>query len=127
MNSIIYASNDDITKNSLYIYYSDETFGVSIIETKYTKRKKYLGWEHILLKKNTFKHFLIALDYKEEDSFFSCSCGSEILRLMYDKDDNMFYIMIYDNYFLKCPKQIRQDIYISPQEVENLLLLREYL
>lgn len=120
-NNIIWAYNDDITKNTLFIHYEDGFFGISIVETKYSKRKKVMEYENILFKPETFQDFLMAFKIRKLDSYFSCSCLSEILRSTYEKDEKCFYLQVYDNYFLRYPRHIKDEICIPEEVADNLV------
>lgn len=117
LENIEFRYDDIITGNSLIIHKSEDTYSISIIKSKYIHKKKAQAYEHIIFDKNTFIKFLLKIKSQTVDSFFSCQCFSEVLRLMYDEDLRRFYILIYDNYYLERPKFLAQEVYIEDIEI----------
>lgn len=117
LENIEFRYDDIITGNSLIIHKSEDTYSISLIKGKYILNKKAQAYEHIFFDKDTFIKFLLKIKNQTVDSFFSCQCFSEILRLMYDEDLRRFYITIYDNYYLEKPKFLAQEIYIEDIEI----------
>lgn len=115
-----------------------QLYGVSIVETKKIS-KKTVSYEHILLTKEKLIEllkFMIAeytiaehtgdINTKKE-LMLSCWCGSEVIRVVMDFDDDVRYIDVFDNYFFRCPNGIKSSIAIGNSEIEKIQMLLEYL
>lgn len=111
--SLEYIYSDINTLNSLMIHKSEDFFSITLIKDKYLSKRKALMYEHVLLTEEVFKKFLLAVESKSSDAYFSCCCNSEVLRLMYDEELDLFYIALYDNYYLKLPKFVAQEVYFD--------------
>ena len=117
LNIIEYSYSDELTANTLIIHKLEKEYGISLIKNKYIHRKKARDYIHLFFTDEVFKSFLMAVKNKESDVYFSCRCYSEVLRIMYDEELDKSYILIYDNYYLKCPKFVAQEIYLSCNEL----------
>lgn len=108
--SIIFRFNTD----------TPQLLGFTVCETK--KLKKFLNFEHLLFYKSEIINKIIpAFNRKNgRSSFAECACKSEILRINYSKDDNIFYLDIFDNYFLKLKKGISDNIELTYEEAMKL-------
>lgn len=97
-----------------------QLLGFTICETK--KLKKFLNFEHLLFNKSEIINKIIpAFNRKNgRSSFAECDCKSEILRIFYSKDDNIFHFDIFDNYFLKLKKGISDNIELTYKEAMKL-------
>lgn len=94
--------------------------GFTVCETK--KLKKILNFDHLLFNKSEIINKIIpAFNRKNgRNSFAECDCKSEILRINYNKYDNIFYLDIFDNYFLKLKKGISDNIELTYEEAMKL-------
>lgn len=115
--SLEYIYSDTNTSNSLMIHKSEDFFSITLIKNKYLSKRKALMYKHVLLTEEVFKKFLIAVKSKSSDVYFSCYCCSEVLRLMYDEDLKLFYIAVYDNFYLKLPKFVAQEVYFDGHDL----------
>lgn len=109
-------------KSIILIFDTDmpQLLGFTICETK--KLKKFLNFEHLLFNKSEIINKIIpAFNRKNgRSSFAECDCKSEILRINYSKDDNIFYLDVFDNYFLKLKKGISDNIELTYDEAMKL-------
>lgn len=125
--SIEYTYSDINTLNSLMIHKSEDFFSITLIKNKHLSKRKALMYEHVLLTEEVFKKFLLAVESKSSNVYFSCCCYSEVLRLMYDEELDLFYIAVYDNYYLKLPKFVAQEVYFDGADLlhnfENMVSL----
>lgn len=116
LDIIEYSYSDELTANTLIVHKLEKEYGISLIKNKYVHRKKARDYIHLFFTDEVFNSFLMAVKNKESDIYFSCRCYSEVLRLMYDEELDKSYILIYDNYYLKCPKFVAQEIYLPGDE-----------
>ena len=117
LDTIEYNYSDELTANTLIVHKLEKEYGIALIKNKYIHRKKAKDYIHLFFTDKIFKLFLTAVKNKASDVYFSCKCYSEVLRLMYDEELDKFYILIYDNYYLKCPKFVAQEIYFNGDEL----------
>ena len=120
-DNIIYKYNDLWTDNTLIIHYSDSFYGLAIIDSKKVNRKKAREWEHILLKQEEFDKFLNALSNNKRKTYIECTCGLEALSITYKGDENLFYLMLFDNYFSECPKFVKDEICITEKDANYIV------
>lgn len=104
-------------------------YGISIVKANKATKQKLINYEHVLTKKETFLKMLKDMYYakaafEEKILYIPCKCYSEILRAWYMPRDEyspeMFFFDIFDNYFLKCPKGIQDNIYLSCGKLKDL-------
>lgn len=117
LDIIEYNYSDEMTANTLVVHKLEKEYGISLIKNKYIYKRKARDYIHLFFTDEVFKSFLMAVKNKESDVYFSCRCYTEVLRLMYDEELDKFYVLIYDNYYLKCPKFVAQEIYFSGDEL----------
>jgi hypothetical protein len=109
-------------KSIILIFDTDmpELLGFTICKTK--KLKKFLNFDHLLFNKSEIINKIIPVFNRKNgrSSFAECECKSEILRINYNKDYNIFYLDIFDNYFLKSKKGISDNIELTYDEAMKL-------
>lgn len=117
-------------ESSIVVTFDNSTpdlIGFSIIRNKFLK-KKVANFEHVLLDKSTATQLRACLESSEESftKYFSCSCYSEIIRVIKFKNEPNIFIDIFDNYTLKLKKGIETSAELSPENVKDFTKILDF-
>lgn len=105
---------------------SPEFYGLTICETKKASKKKIVNYEHLLFDRKKFENILRNVYFGKEEikQYYTCNCGAEVLRIWhFPKDENdpeKWYFEVFDNYYLKCPRGIKDSIDLDIYNLEKL-------
>ena len=111
---------------TLLLTQRDDFYGLTICETKKAGKKKIIEYDHLLLKYTKLCGILkeFHTDNNEYRQYFSCECHNEILRIWHfpkdDKEEEKWCFEIFDNYFLKCPRGIKDSIELNIYDIYKL-------
>lgn len=111
---------------TLLLTQRDGFYGLTICETKKAGKKKIIEYDHLLLKYTKLCGILreFHTDNNEYRQYFSCECRNEILRIWHfpkdDKEEEKWCFEIFDNYFLKCPRGIKDSIELNIYDIYKL-------
>ena len=89
-------------------------YGVSIVKNKYKNKEKFIKLDMVLLGKKAIESLVgwynlgVGCGESKWDTplYLRCECLSELLEIVYDKDEHCFYANIWDNYFLRYNKRV---------------------
>lgn len=98
-----------LTKDTEYPMY-----GISIVKNKYKNKEKFIKLDMVLLSKKAAQTLVgwynlgigVSDTKFDEPLFLRCDCFSELLEIVYDKEEHCFYANIWDNYFLQYNKRV---------------------
>lgn len=91
------------------------------------RKNKLKDYEYTFLSKEEIKNkfFPALLDADGSSFFVECECGSEIIRIVYNNEDNKldeFYFDIFDNFFyIVTKKGVLSSIILTREMAERLL------
>lgn len=111
---------------TLRLTMQDDYYGLTICETKRAGKKKIIEYEHLLFSYKKLEDILreIHTDSNEYRQYFSCECHSELLRIWHfpkdGEEEEKWCFEVFDNYFLKCPKGIKDSIELNIYDIYKL-------
>ena len=111
---------------TLLLTQKDGFYGLTICETKKASKKKIIEYEHLLFRYTKLCNILreVHTDNNEYRQCFSCECRSELLRIWHipknDEEEEKWCFEIFDNYFLKCPRGIKDSIELNIYDIYKL-------
>lgn len=111
---------------TLLLAMQNDFYSLTICETKKASKKKIIEYEHLLFSHKKLEDILreIHTDSNEYRQYFSCECYSELLRIWHlpkdEVEEEKWCFEIFDNYFLKCPKGIKDSIELNICDIYKL-------
>lgn len=108
-------------KTIIISLHSDDFFGFTICESKKVKKIIKKQFEHFFLNKEDIQKIISAIYNAEKLTYINCSCMSEILRIIFDEENNCFYFDIFDNYYLKYKKIFIDNIMLTAEQAKDFI------
>lgn len=112
----------DVGNKTIIISLHDDDFiGFTICKNKKVKKIIKKQFEHFFLHKEDIQKIISAIYNNEKLTYINCSCMSEILRIIFDEEDNCFYFDIFDNYYLKYKKIFIDNIMLTLKQAREFM------
>lgn len=112
----------DVKDKTILISLHDDGFiGFTICKNKKVKKIIKKQFEHFFLHKEDIQKIIFAIYNNEKLTYINCSCMSEILRIIFDEENNCFYFDIFDNYYLKYKKIFIDNITLTAEQAKDFM------
>jgi len=111
----------NVENKSIIIFLNDDFFGFTICESKKVKKIIKKQFEHFFLNREDIQKIISAIYNNEKLTYINCSCMSEVLRIIFDEENNCFYFDIFDNYYLKYKKIFLDSITLTLEQAREFM------